>query len=100
MNPASNYRREPRGRFVAPRAHLLLLASRIRCAVAGIAAAFVLSAASARAAIRVEAYLGEPFGVGRVTVDLPPGTSASPWSDDRFTITESNHRVLYPVIEN
>jgi hypothetical protein len=60
----------------------------------------VLSAASARAAIRVEAYLGEPFGVGRVTVDLPPGTSASPWSDDRFTITESNHRVLYPVIEN
>jgi hypothetical protein len=65
-----------------------------------VAAACTLSVTSARAAIRVEAYRGEPFGMGRVTVDLPPGASATPWSDDRFTITEASNRVLYPVAQN
>src|SRR3990172_11619939 len=49
------------------------------------------------AAIRVEAYRGEPFGVGRVTVDVPPDDSPS--TDDRFAITEAGGRVLYPVLE-
>ncbi len=53
-----------------------------------------------RAAIRVEAYRGEPFGVGRVTVDLSPGASAAPAGDDRFALVEDNDRVLYPVLEN
>jgi hypothetical protein len=100
MNPASIDQRVLRGRPVAPLAHSPQSAPRIRRAVAAIAAACVLSAASAQAAIRVEAYRGEPLGVGRVTVDLPPGASASPWSDDRFTLTEASNRVLYPVIEN
>jgi hypothetical protein len=56
--------------------------------------------AASSAAIRVEAYRGEPFGVGRVTVDLEPGSSSDPLSDDRFTITEANGRVFYPAIEN
>jgi hypothetical protein len=56
--------------------------------------------ATCPAAIRVEAYRGEPFGVGRVTVDLEQGASSDPLSDDRFTITEANGRVFYPAIEN
>ena len=51
------------------------------------------------AAIRVEAYRGEPFGIGRVTVDLAAGrcrraptiASASPRPSDRL---------LYPVLEH
>lgn len=53
-----------------------------------------------RAAVHVEAYRGEPFGIGRVTVDVPPGASAAPAIDDRFALTEANGRTLYPVMEN
>src|SRR4051794_11365318 len=49
---------------------------------------------------RIQAYRGEPFGIGRVTIDLPAGSSSAPASDDRFALTEENDRVLYPVIEN
>jgi hypothetical protein len=55
-------------------------------------------AAVGEAAIRVEAYRGEPFGVGRITVDLPQDDSAS--ADDRFGITDATGRVLYPVLEH
>lgn len=52
-----------------------------------------------RAAVRVEAYRGEPFGMGRVSIDLPPGSGESPADDDRFAITEKNGRTLYPVVK-
>lgn len=52
------------------------------------------------AAVRVEAYRGEPFGIGRVTIDLAPGSSTAPASDDRCTVVEEQDRVLYPVVEN
>ena len=52
------------------------------------------------AAVRVEAYRGEPFGIGRVTIDLSQGESQAPASDDRCTIVEEQDRVLYPVVEN
>jgi hypothetical protein len=52
------------------------------------------------AAVRVEAYRGEPFGIGRVTIELAPGSSTAPASDDRCTVIDDNHRVLYPVVEN
>ncbi|HEY3392139.1 MAG TPA: hypothetical protein VGK58_05505, partial [Lacipirellulaceae bacterium] len=60
----------------------------------------VIAVAACPAAIRVEAYRGEPFGVGRVTVDLQQGASGDPWSDDRFTVTEATGRVFYPAIDN
>ncbi|WP_428304092.1 hypothetical protein [Lacipirellula sp.] len=46
----------------------------------------------------VEAYAGEPFGVGRVTVaaDRP----VSPLDDERFTVASPDGRVLYPVIQD
>jgi len=67
-----------------------------RSALAAVAALGV-GAALAEAAIRVEAYRGEPFGVGRVTVDLPQDDAPS--ADDRFGISEANDRVLYPALE-
>jgi hypothetical protein len=56
--------------------------------------------ASCFAAIRVEAYRGEPFGLGRVTIDLQQGDSPAPASDDRVGLVESRDRVLYPTIED
>jgi hypothetical protein len=52
------------------------------------------------AAVRVEAYRGEPFGIGRITIDLAPGSSTAPANDDRCTVVEEQNRVLYAVIEN
>jgi hypothetical protein len=51
-----------------------------------------------RAAIRVEAYRGEPFGIGRITVELP-GADNTAAADERFSLKEARGRVLYPVIE-
>jgi hypothetical protein len=55
------------------------------------------SARGSSAAIRVEAYRGVPFGVGRVTVDVPQ--DEAPGTNDRFALTEAEGRLLYPVIE-
>lgn len=54
---------------------------------------------TSEARTRVEAYAGRPFGVGRVTVDLPSGQPLAPLGDDRFAITEANGRVHYPVLQ-
>lgn len=59
-----------------------------------------LVAQLAEAGVRVEVYRGEPFGIGRVTVDLEPGDSTAPASDDRCAVVEAKGRVLYPVVEN
>ncbi len=53
----------------------------------------------AQAAPRWEAYAGEPFGVGRVTVDVVRGEPALPLSDERFTVVEAGGRALYPVLK-
>src|SRR4051794_14928235 len=63
-------------------------------------AILLLAAPVARSATRVEAYRGEPFGIGRVTIDLAPGSSTAPASDDRCTVVEEQDRVMYPVVEN
>jgi len=46
-----------------------------------------------------EAYLGEPFGVGRVTIDVLRGEPSLPLSDERFTVLEANGRALYPALK-
>ena len=61
-------------------------------------AILLLATQTSAAATRVEAYRGEPFGMARVTIDLPQGAPADAASDDRLAVVESNQRVLYPVI--
>ncbi len=63
-------------------------------------AALFVAAAGSNAAIRVEAFRGEPFGIGKITIDLQSGSSATPWSDDRFALTDAQDRIVYPVTEN
>ncbi|MEX0642751.1 MAG: hypothetical protein WD468_08630 [Pirellulales bacterium] len=63
-------------------------------------AVLMLFATTCRAAIRAEAFHGEPYGIGRVTVDLSPGASSVPWGDDRFALVEADGRAMYPVLEN
>lgn len=46
-----------------------------------------------------EAYLGQPFGVGRVTIDVFRGEPTIPLSDERFTVLEDSGRALYPVLK-
>jgi hypothetical protein len=58
-----------------------------------------LAAGSLALGAEVEAYVGAPFGVGRVTVPVFRGAPALPLSDERFTALEANGRVLYPVVK-
>ena len=51
------------------------------------------------AATLSEAFVGEPFGVGRVTVGVLRGEAALPLSDERFTVVEAGGRVMYPVLK-
>ncbi len=59
-----------------------------------------LAAATCQASVDVEAYVGGPLGVGRVTVRLSPDAPDTPWGDDRFSLAERNDRVLYPVVKS
>lgn len=59
--------------------------------------ALVVSA-TCHAGIKVEVYQGQPFGVGRIRVDLPRVSSNSPWKDDRVAVTEAHGRILMPVL--
>jgi len=52
-----------------------------------------------KAAPRSEAFVGEPFGVGRVTVDVFRGEPSLPLSDERFTVLEEEGRAMYPVLK-
>ena len=64
-----------------------------------ILAVYQLFLAPLSAAPSSEAYFGEPFGVGRVTIDVFRGEPVIPLSDERFTVLEESHRVMYPVLK-
>ncbi len=68
--------------------------------LAAASALAMLLATTCQAAIRAEAFRGEPYGIGRISVDLPPGASSLPWGDDRFALVEADGRAMYPVLEN
>ena len=66
-----------------------------------LASAFLVFLVPAKltAATKSEAYSGQPFGVGRVTVDVLRGEPVLPLSDDRFTVQEVNGRAIYPTLK-
>lgn len=64
-----------------------------------LALAIVGVTATCWASVRIEAYRGAEFGVGRVTVGLPSDDSTAPHGDDRFAVRDTAGRVLYPVIK-
>lgn len=50
-------------------------------------------------ALEVEAYAGQPFGVGRVTLPIVANGPVVPLEDERFTAASPDGRVLYPVLK-
>ncbi|WP_442481524.1 hypothetical protein [Aeoliella sp. SH292] len=54
---------------------------------------------TANAEIRVEAFSGQPLGVGRIVVDVPSEGASAAMNDDRTTVTDAAGRVLYPTVE-
>lgn len=46
-----------------------------------------------------EAFPGDPFGVGRIAVEVPEGLLPEPLGEAGLGLTEANGRVLYPVVE-
>ncbi len=62
-------------------------------------ALLLVQTSQAVAATRSQAFLGKPFGVGRVTVDVFRGEPSLPLSDERFTVLEEQGRAMYPVLK-
>lgn len=61
--------------------------------------AWILLCVPASAAPSSEAYVGQPFGVGKVTIDVFRGEPTIPLSDERFTVLEEAGRAMYPVLK-
>ncbi|MBX3427778.1 MAG: hypothetical protein KF688_19015 [Pirellulales bacterium] len=78
--------------FLTIRRHRLNLAVVSRCVVAALA---VLVARSGAA--QIEAYVGQPFGVGKLTVSIDRGAGIVATDDPRLTVADAAGRVLYPV---
>ena len=54
--------------------------------------------AAAQARVEVEAVAGTPFGVGRITVELPERLLPTPLGIDGLGLSDKDGRVLYPVV--
>jgi hypothetical protein len=65
-------------------------------AAVGLTLAIVQASA---AAVTIEAFAGEPFGVGRATVSISGAGPMAPLQDERFTVASADDRVLYPVVK-
>ena len=50
--------------------------------------------------MRVDAFAGEPFGVGRVVVELDEKSLPKPLGLDGLGLAEKNGRVFYPAMHN
>ena len=55
--------------------------------------------AHAQVRVRAEAYSGQPFGVGRVEIEVPDSLLPEVLGTDGLGVTAKDNRVLYPAIE-
>ena len=74
-----------------------MLRSCVTCLL--LAATWIAACEPALARVRVEAYAGQPFGVGKVTFDVRRDEPSIPLADERFTVQTADGRVLYPVLK-
>lgn len=63
-------------------------------------AACLTSPTAAQGRIEVEAIAGEPFGIGRVTFELPSNMLPDPLGIEGVGLSEKHGRVLYPTLDN
>ncbi|MCC6124771.1 MAG: hypothetical protein IT426_07415 [Pirellulales bacterium] len=66
----------------------------------GILVIFFAAAPAFAQRIEVEAFVGKPFGVGRITLDLPAEMLPQPLGVEGLVLTEPAGRVLYPALES
>ena len=69
-----------------------------RCATALLAVVAVTASSALAQSIRVDAFVGEPFGVGRMELELPPAAMPQPLGADGLGLVEQDGRVLYPAL--
>jgi len=55
--------------------------------------------APATPTVVLDAVAGEPYGVGQMTVEFPPGTGPNWFPDQVMQIVQEGHRALYPALE-
>ena len=55
--------------------------------------------AYAQQMMEAEAFAGRPYGVGRIVIDLPDDMLPQPLGAEGLALTESEGRILYPVVE-
>lgn len=48
---------------------------------------------------QVEAYVGQPFGVGRIVLRIPEGELPEPLGAEGIELTDAEGRTFYPVVE-
>lgn len=58
------------------------------------------SPTQAQGRIEVEAVTGQPFGVGRITFELPPNMIPNPLGIEGVGLSEKQGRALYPTLDN
>ncbi|MGD9126707.1 MAG: hypothetical protein PVH19_04940, partial [Planctomycetia bacterium] len=58
-----------------------------------------VSCMATRAEAQIEAYAGQPFGVGKIVLRLSPGELPQPLGAEGIMLTEAKGRTLYPAIE-
>ncbi len=68
--------------------------------VAAFLAAAYNSPLRAQGPTQIEAVAGEPFGVGRISFDVPEQMLPEPLGADGIGLSERNGRVFFPVIES
>ncbi len=73
--------------------------TRMMCLAAAAVAAGAGGVSPPAAQAQVEAYSGQPFGVARVTFQLPAGDMEMPLLGTAPTVTAPDHRALYPAFE-
>jgi hypothetical protein len=49
--------------------------------------------------MQYDAFAGRPYGVGRIVLELPDDMLPQPLGAEGLALTESDNRVLYPVVE-
>jgi hypothetical protein len=64
-----------------------------------LAAALATPPARAQGPFDAEAIPGQPFGVGRITFDLPPDLAPEPLGAEGIGLVETGGRVFYPAVD-
>ena len=64
-----------------------------------LAVLFILVLLASQANAQMEAFAGQPFGIGRIVLRVPDAQLPQPLGAEGITISDDNGRIFYPAIE-